>query len=59
MICVVTKVNHFVLNLLVAKKLKVIELIFMYRPPLFMCGYSGQRCCVKDVSSIFCFEIEG
>jgi len=33
--------------------------MFMFRFPLFMCGYSGQQCCVKDVSYIFYFEIEG
>jgi len=27
----------------------------MFRPSLFMYGYSGQQCCVKDVSSIFVF----
>jgi len=25
------------------------------RPPLFLCGYSGQQCCVKNVSSLFLF----
>jgi len=24
-----------------------------------MCSYSGQQCCVKDVSSFFYFELEG
>jgi len=31
----------------------------MFKPPLFICGYSGQQCCVKDVFSIFYFKIEG
>jgi len=31
----------------------------MFRPSLFMCGYSGQQCCVKGVSSAFYIEMEG
>jgi len=33
--------------------------MFIFRPSLVMCGYSGQQCCVEDVYSIFYFLIEG
>jgi len=32
--------------------IKRMNVMFMFRAPLFMCGYSGQQCCVKDVFSI-------
>jgi len=31
---------------------KWLNVMFMFRAPLFICGYSGQQCCVKDVSSV-------
>jgi len=61
---ILTKNNCTILFWLLSSHLhrfQVIEL-FMFRPPLlilFMCSYSDQQCCVKDVSSIFNFEIDG
>jgi len=37
-----------------------INMMSMFRTTLFMCGYSGRSVrCVKNVSSIFYFELEG
>jgi len=31
---------------------KWLNVMLMFRAQLFICGYSGQQCCIKDVSSI-------
>jgi len=43
-----------------ASFLKWLDVMFLLTATLFMCGYSGQQCCVKDASynSVLTFEID-